>query len=109
MDHASSLSDDKNMNTVKIKEIKDKFERAQPYSSVDQLALQCGLLAKFAAEPDMKSSSKIVQSRESKLKVKLAQKCLLKEFGRMRSVLSHAYERDSCLGKARQNLVSLQS
>ena len=83
-----------------------RFSETAPLDQVDHLFLQCSLLSKLADLP--KPVADKTRKRESKLKRKLAQKCLLTEFCQMRTHLNHLVKRDNELASARNDLRNLQ-
>ena len=82
VDHAKSLPDpnateEQQKQAEAIEQMKP-LEEVSPYSQVDQLYFQCGLLEEFANQPLTEPAVESLESRRAKkLKTKQAYRCIL--------------------------------
>ena len=102
IDHAVDLAEKIEPSITQA--VQNRFTETAPLDQVDQLYLQCSLLAKLA---DLPKPVIKTRKRDSKLKRKLAKKCLLTEFCQMRTHLNHLVSRDNELAVARNDLRNL--
>lgn len=112
--HAADLADDHKLSDngavakANSSDLQKSYAESAPLDQVDHLFLQCSLLSKLADQPMPVHPRAQKRKRDSKLKRKLAQKCLLTEFCQMRSYLNHLVTRDNELASVRNDLRNLQ-
>ena len=100
MDHARSISQEGVKPLTKV----------APYSQVDQLFFQCGLLKTFASQQDHAvETQSLEERRKKKLKTKLAYRCIIQEFATMKEDLQHLTTLENAHSKAKNDLRNLRA